>query len=94
MQLASAIHSKFLESGVSTGERYLLGKTVVWRIDVYLDVVFIIIARNCDSNLWWASFACFVIVNVILQMLLMNLFVCTDCDHQMPGGMGFLLYDF
>lgn len=33
-------------------------------------------------------------MNVVLQMLLMNLFACTDCDHQMPGGMGFILYDF
>lgn len=46
---------------------HLALREVVWRIDVYLDLVFIFIAKNCGSTLWWPSLAVFVVVNVFLQ---------------------------
>ncbi|CAD7954199.1 unnamed protein product [Amoebophrya sp. A25] len=91
-------HDVFFESLVFYHKEYenlyLLARTAVWRIDVYLDLIFIIVARNCGSNLWWPSLAVFVSVNFLLQIFLHLLFAFTDCDGQLPRCMGFVLFDF
>jgi len=68
--------------------------TVLWRLDSYTDVVFIFIAKDCESSLWWASLATFVF-GVVFGQLLFNLcFACSDCDHELPTSFGFVLLDF
>jgi len=71
----------------------LLG-TVLWKLDSYTDVVFIFIARDCGSSLWWASLATFIFGVVFGQLLFNTCFACTDCDHELPGSFGFVLLDF
>jgi len=71
----------------------LLG-TVLWKLDAYTDVVFIFIARDCGSSLWWASLATFIFGVVFGQMLFNVCFACTDCDHELPSSFGFVLLDF
>merc|ERR1740121_3369573 len=71
----------------------LLG-TVLWKLDSYTDVVFIFIARDCGSSLWWASAATFIFGVVFGQMTFNVCFACTDCDHELPASFGFVLLDF
>lgn len=68
--------------------------TVMWKLDSYLDVVFMFIARDCGSSLWLASFATFMFAVVFGQLLLNTFFAFTDCDHQLPSSFGFMLLDF
>merc|ERR1719428_965229 len=68
--------------------------TILWKLDSYTDVVFIFIAKDCGSSLWWASLACFVFGVVFGQMLFNVCFACTDCDHELPSSFGFVLLDF
>lgn len=68
--------------------------TVLWKLDAYTDVVFIFIARDCGSSLWWASLATFVFGVVFVQLLFNMCFACTDCDHELPSSFGFILLDF
>lgn len=68
--------------------------TVLWKLDSYTDVVFIYIARDCGSSLWWASLAAFLFVVVFCQLLFNMCFACTDCDHELPSSFGFTLLDF
>lgn len=68
--------------------------TVLWKLDSYTDVVFIFIARDCGSSLWWASLAMFVFGIVFGQLLFNSCFACTDCDHELPASFGFFLLDF
>lgn len=71
----------------------LLG-TLLWKMDSYTDVVFIFIAKDCGSSLWWASLATFIFGVVFGQMLFNVCFACTDCDHELPASFGFVLLDF
>eukprot|EP00397_Hematodinium_sp_SG-2012_P014549 GEMP01014793.1.p1 GENE.GEMP01014793.1~~GEMP01014793.1.p1 ORF type:complete len:337 (+),score=69.13 GEMP01014793.1:280-1290(+) len=71
-----------------------LSRTLLWRINIYLDVVFIFIARDCGSSLWVAALVCFVVSNVVGQLLLHSCFAMSDCDHQLPHSFGFVLFDF
>merc|ERR1711920_151856 len=71
----------------------LLG-TLLWKLDTYTDVGFILIARDCGSSLWWASLATFIFGVVFGQMLFNVCFACTDCDHELPASFGFVLLDF
>mmetsp|Transcript_7388 Transcript_7388/g.20237 ORF Transcript_7388/g.20237 Transcript_7388/m.20237 type:complete len:304 (-) Transcript_7388:31-942(-) len=66
---------------------------LLWRCDVYSDVVFIFVARDCGSSLWWASLATF-FFGVFGQLLCNSCFACTDCDHELPSCFGFMLLDF
>jgi hypothetical protein len=68
--------------------------TVLWKLDSYTDVVFIFIARDCGSSLWWASLATFVFGVVFGQLLFNTCFACTDCDRELPSSFGFVLLDF
>mmetsp|Transcript_101985 Transcript_101985/g.186855 ORF Transcript_101985/g.186855 Transcript_101985/m.186855 type:complete len:393 (-) Transcript_101985:98-1276(-) len=68
--------------------------TVLWKLDSYTDVVFIFIARDCGSSLWWASLAMFVFGIIFGQLLFNSCFACTDCDHELPASFGFILLDF
>ncbi|CAD7959473.1 unnamed protein product [Amoebophrya sp. A120] len=73
----------------------LVLKQMTWRLDMYCDILFVLIARNCGSYLWWASLAIFVFVNFLLQFVLQILFfACTDCDQQLPKSTGFFWLDF
>lgn len=67
---------------------------VLWRLDAYTDVVFIFIAKDCDSSLWWASLATFVFGIVFGQLLVNTCFACTDCARELPKSFGFVLLDF
>lgn len=71
----------------------LLG-SVLWKLDTYTDVVFIFIALDCGSSLWWASLATFVFAIAFCQLLLNMCFACTDCDHELPRSFGFVMLDF
>jgi len=68
--------------------------TVLWKLDSYTDVVFIYIARDCGSSLWWASLATFVFGVIFGQLLFNSCFACTDCDKELPRSFGFVLLDF
>lgn len=68
--------------------------TVLWKLDSYTDVVFIFIARDCGSSLWWASLATFVFGVVFGQLFFNSCFAITDCDHELPASFGFVLLDF
>jgi hypothetical protein len=69
-------------------------QTSLWKLDSYTDVVFIFIARDCGSSLWWASLATFVFGVVFGQLLFNTCFACTDCDRELPTSFGFVLLDF
>jgi len=71
-----------------------LVRTVLWKLDSYTDVVFIFIAKDCDSSLWWASLATFVFGVVFGQIVFNMCFACSDCDHELPTSFGFMLLDF
>lgn len=71
-----------------------LAGTVLWKLDSYTDVVFIFIAHDCGSQLWWASLATFVFGIVFCQLLFNACFACTDCDRELPSSFGFVLLDF
>eukprot|EP00929_Paragymnodinium_shiwhaense_P027373 TRINITY_DN16079_c0_g1_i1.p1 TRINITY_DN16079_c0_g1~~TRINITY_DN16079_c0_g1_i1.p1 ORF type:complete len:381 (-),score=75.75 TRINITY_DN16079_c0_g1_i1:207-1349(-) len=67
---------------------------VLWKMDAYTDVVFIFIARDCGSSLWWASLATFGFGVVCGQLFFNTCFACTDCDRELPSSFGFMLLDF
>mmetsp|Transcript_19532 Transcript_19532/g.53477 ORF Transcript_19532/g.53477 Transcript_19532/m.53477 type:complete len:402 (-) Transcript_19532:142-1347(-) len=71
-----------------------LACTVLWKLDAYTDVVFIFIARDCGSSLWWASLATFIFGIVFGQLFFNVCFACTDCDRELPSSFGFMLLDF
>eukprot|EP00927_Polykrikos_kofoidii_P079839 TRINITY_DN76678_c0_g1_i1.p1 TRINITY_DN76678_c0_g1~~TRINITY_DN76678_c0_g1_i1.p1 ORF type:complete len:381 (-),score=54.70 TRINITY_DN76678_c0_g1_i1:176-1318(-) len=68
--------------------------TVLWKLDSYTDVVFIFIAKDCGSSLWWASLATFIFGVVFGQLFFNTCFACTDCDRELPSSFGFMLLDF
>jgi len=72
----------------------LLFHTLIWKISVYFDVVFIFIAMNCGSYLWYAGLFSFLFITIGLQCTLHPLCARTDCDKQLPKNLGFLCYDF
>jgi len=71
-----------------------LASTVLWKLDSYTDVAFVIIARDCGSSLWWASLATIIFGVVFCQMIFNTCFACSDCDGELPASFGFVLLDF
>ena len=67
---------------------------MIWRIDIYLDVVFMIIARNCGSHMWWASLAVLLFGNWGIQVFLNGFFAHYNCDGELFDKMGFIIFDF
>merc|ERR1719327_2505232 len=57
--------------------------TVLWKLDAYTDVVFIFIAKDCGSYLWWASLATFTFGVIFGQLLFNTCFACSDCDREL-----------
>lgn len=68
--------------------------TLLWKLDGYTDVVFVFVAHDCGSTLWWASLATLVFGVVFGQLLFNACFACTDCDRELPPSFGFVLLDF
>lgn len=68
--------------------------TVLWKLDAYMDVAFIFVARDCGSSLWQASFATVIFAVLLGQLLLNSFFAFTDCDHELPASLGFFMLDF
>lgn len=74
--------------------RIPLVSTVLWKLDGYTDIVFVFLAHDCGSSLWWASLATFIFGIVFGQLLINTCFACTDCDRELPPSFGFVLLDF
>jgi len=70
-----------------------LVQQVVAKLDLYTDVVFLLVAFDCGSSVWWAagaSLACWLVLSCLFNVWLS----ATDCAGELSKGFGFLLLDF
>lgn len=67
---------------------------LLFRANLFTDVLFVHIARDCGSPLWWAGSASLVAFFVLSFGVAGMCFAASDCDGNFPANYGFVLLDF